>query len=93
MKVLKKANQQNVILNKDFYTEYKIKMLLEERKICFFNEDLNECYDYLTYSKFYEEPCLRLFLEKGDEIKVECVEGHYRNVLIKNNKEKYFVIL
>ena len=93
MKIRKNANQKNVVLNKYFYNEVKIKELLDFRCICFF-DDWKECYDYSEYVRRFREDTLRIFLEDGDEIKVELDEnGMYTNVLIKSNGNKYYINL
>ena len=92
MKVLKSANQKNVVLNKVYYNDYSIRTMLENREICFFDDDVNECYDYLKYRHYYDK-CLRIFIEKGDELKVVLDDGIYTNVLIKENGNKYYINL
>lgn len=94
MKVLKKATQKNVILNKDYYSYYDVRELLDSKEVCFFDDDCKECYDYSEYVKRFYQPTLRIFLEQGDEIKVELSEdGIYINVLIKANGNKYYINL
>lgn len=93
MKVLKNATQKNVILNKDYYTDYKIRELLTNKEVCFFDDDFNENYDYTEYVRNFREPVLHIFLDKGDELKVEINDGIYTNVLVKSNGNKYFIIL
>ena len=88
MKVLNKANQKNVTLNKDNYSDYSIRKLLDNHEVCYFDDDFNQCYDW-----FYNGKRLVVFLEKGDEIKVELFEGYYTNVLIKPDGRKYFITL
>lgn len=88
MKVLSRANQKNVELNKNYHTDYSIIKMLDNYEICYFDDDFNQCYDY-----FYNSKRLVVFLEKGDEIKVELVEGYYTNVLIKPDGRKYFITL
>ena len=88
MKVSSRAEQKNVILNKNYYTDYSIRNMLDNHEICYFDDDFDECYDY-----FYGNEDLRIFLEKGDELKVELDGDSYRTVLIKANGLKYFIIL
>lgn len=88
MKVLNKANQKNVTLNKDNYSDYSIRKLLDNHEVCYFDDDFNQCYDW-----FYSGKRLVVFLEKGDEIKVGLVEGYYTNILIKPDGRKYFITL
>lgn len=93
MKVLKSTEQKNVRLDEGYYTGSQIREMLENKEICFFVEGLQECYDVSKYWND-EEQRLRIFLEKGDEIKVELNEyGFYINVLIKANGNKYFIKL
>lgn len=88
MKVLSRANQKNVELNKNYYTDYSIRKMIDNHEVGYFDYDLEECYDY-----FYNSKRIVVFLEKGDEIKVELVEGYYTNVLIKPDGRIYFIIL
>lgn len=92
MKVLKSAEQKNVILNEGYYTGSQIREMLENKEICFFVESLQECYDFSKYWN-NDEQRLHIFLAKGDEIKVELDDGLYTNVLIKANGNKYFIKL
>ena len=88
MKVSSRAEQKNVILNKNYYTEYSIRKMLDNHEICYFDDDFNECYDW-----YYSGKRLCVFLEKGDELRVELDGDSYRTVLIKANGLKYFIIL
>lgn len=92
MKVLKSASQKNVVLNEWCYTINQIKEMLKNKEIFLFDEDLQECYDASKYWNDEEQP-FHIFLEEGDEIKVELDDGMYTNVLIKANGKKYFIEL
>lgn len=93
MKVQKKAQQHNVVLNQDYYTFFDIKDMIEKKEICFLDENLNEKHDLKDYVLNHHNESLIIFLDDGDEIKVALDEyGYYKPVLIKNGK-KYFINL
>ena len=89
MKVLKSASQKNAKLNDWYYTREQFREMLENREIFFFDENSQVCYDLPKYWN-EDEQRFRIFLAKGDEIKVV---GLYTNVLIKANGNKYFIEL
>ena len=94
MKVLKNATQKNVILNKDYYSLLGVRELLDSKEVFYFDEDCKLCYDFSLYVRTFYESSLRIFLEQGDEIKVELDDdGIYTNVLIKSNGNKYYINL
>ena len=88
MKVLSRSEQKNVLLSRYCYSDYSIRKMIDNHEIYYLNDDFDECYDY-----FYGNEDLRIFLEKGDEIKVVYIEGMYRNVLIKPDGRKYVIEL
>ena len=93
MKVVKKAKQKNVVLDRDYYLFYDIKEMLGNKEICYLDKWLNERYDVYEYIKNYDNNDLVIFLDNGDEIKIALDEyGYYKPVLIKNGK-KYFIKL
>ena len=93
MKVIKKALQKNVVLNKDYYLFYDIKKMLDNKEICYFDNNLNESFDIYELPKNFDNNDLVIFLDYGDEIKIDLDEyGYYKPVLIKNGK-KYFIKL
>lgn len=89
MKTLKRAEQKNVCLSREFYTTEQIRRFIEEEKVAVFNEqfkqlELNEldfmydsCYALDNYS-------LRIFLCNTVEIKVVYKKEYnfYNNVVI-----------
>ena len=93
MKVVKKAKQKNVVLDRDYYLFYDIKEMLDNKEICYLDNYLNEKYDVYEYVKNFDNNDLIIFLDDGDEIKINLDEyGYYKPVLIKNGK-KYFIKL
>lgn len=81
MKVLKRAEQRSAILNRDWYSSFMIKCLLEKRAIFYFDDNMNACYGYANYCG--EE--LRVWLVDCEEIKVE-YRGEYTTVVtLKQN--------
>ena len=93
MKVVKKAQQHNVTLNQDYYTFFDIQDMMLKKEICFLDENLNKKYNLKDYVLNYHNESLVIFLDYGDEIKIDLDEyGYYKPVLIKNGK-KYFIKL
>lgn len=93
MKVQKKAQQHNVVLNQYYYTFFDIKDMIEKKEICFLDENLNEKYNLKDYILNHHNESLIIFLDDGDEIKIVLDEyGYYKPVLIKNGK-KYYINL
>ena len=93
MKVVKKAKQKNVVLDRDYYLFYDIKEMLDNKEICYLDNYLNEGYDVYEYVKNFDNNDLIIFLDDCDELKISLDEyGYYNAVLIKNGK-KYFIKL
>lgn len=89
MKTLKKANQKNVLLNKEYYTEEEIKRMIDYEGVWY----LDDNYKCLRNYKDVDVMSLDLRIEcENAELKVICKDGYYTNVMIKNGKE-YFVEL
>lgn len=93
MKVVKKAKQKNVVLNRDYYLFYDIKEMLDNKEICCLDNCFNERYDVYEYVKNFDNNDLIIFLDDCDELKISLDEyGYYKPVLIKNGK-KYYINL
>ena len=93
MKVVKKAKQKNVVLDRDYYLFYDIKEMLDNKEICYLDNYLNEGYDVYEYVKNFDNNDLIIFLDDCDELKISLDEyGYYKPVLIKKGK-KYFIKL
>lgn len=93
MKVIKKALQKNVVLDIDYYLFHDIKKMLDNKEVCYFDSQLNEVYNFNEYVKNYKNNDLVIFLDYGNEIKIDLDEyGYYKPVLIKNGK-KYYINL
>lgn len=91
MKILKKAEQKNVILNREYYTDREIFDMLVNSEIFYFDREsktvsYNECV-------FDDEDVFRIFTDKLSEIKVVLDNGFYTNVAIGKNGKTYFVEL
>ena len=94
MKVLKRAEQKNVLVNRDYYTIDEINCYLDEHIFFTFNEKLEVSYEHIT-SYTLEDRTVRLFLEDVTELKViynrefQC----YTNVAVLNNGTNIYVEL
>ena len=93
MKISSRAEQKNVRLNKNEYTNYSIRKMLENHEVCYFDDNFNQCYDYQEYHYYFDNKDLVVFLEEGDKLEVKLLDGYYTNVLIKANETKYYINL
>ena len=94
MKVLKRAEQKNVLVNRDYYTIDDINGYLDKHIFFTFNEKLDVSYEHIS-SYALEDRTVRLFLEDVTELKViynrefKC----YTNVAVLNNGTNIYVEL
>lgn len=96
MKVLKNAEQKNVILDNDFYSWQQLRDMLLQEKIWYFDSDLRTSYDSsLIYWNEYHEKEFRVYLDLVEEIKVVYNKewGFYENVAILKDGTKLHVKL
>ena len=87
MKVLKKAEQKNVILDKDFYTAKQLFDLLSSREIFFIDENIEVSFNPMR--AFEDTECFRVSLNEVNELKVVYNKeyGFYETVAtMKNGK-------
>ena len=77
MKILKRAEQTNFIVNEDFYTRHELEEMVHLGTIVIFFYDC----DY------------RIYACDCKEVKVICHEGFYTNVAITNSGEQIFIRL
>ena len=93
MKILKKAEQKNIILNKDYYNIYQVNSLLDQHIIFYIDSNQKVCYDNV-YMFGDVDVDFRLFTDDLKEIKVELDEYNYYTVVaVHNNGNKYYVSL
>lgn len=94
MKVLKRAEQKNVLVNCDYYTIDDINSYLDEHIFFTFNEKLEVSYEHITLCPL-DDRTVRLFLEDVKELKViynmefQC----YTNVAVLDNGTNIYVEL
>ena len=84
-----KLQQGNVLLNTWYYTENTLMEMLKEHKVFYLDENHAISYDSSKYERLGFKPDLRIFLEKGDEIKASFVERRFVCILVKNNCNYY----
>ena len=95
MKPLKKAQQQNLIISKEHYTEHELMKMLENNEIWYLDNDINfrcDCDCDIRNQIF------RIDIEDLEnaikEIKVVLNEyGYYENVAVAKNGKVYHVEL
>lgn len=79
MKTLKKAEQRNVILKKDYYNEKQLNDILQK--------------DY-SFKLKYDNGSIRISLHYAKEIKVILDDyGYYKTVVIMNDGNQYYITL
>ena len=96
MKVLKNAEQKNVILDNDFYSWQQLRDMLNAEIIWYFDSDLRVSYDAsLIYWNEYSEKEFRVFLENVEELKVVYNKefGFYETIAVLKNGIKLHVKL
>lgn len=96
MKVLKNAEQKNVILDNDFYTWQQLRDMLITEAIWYFDSDLRVSHDTsLIYWDEYSKKEFRVFLDGVEEIKVVYNReyGFYENIAVLKNGAKLHIKL
>lgn len=79
MKTLKKAEQRNVVLKKDYYNEKQLNDILQK--------------DYIFKLK-YDNDNIRISLHYAKEIKVVLDNyGYYKTVVVMNDGNLYYITL
>lgn len=96
MKIRKNAEQKNVILNRDYYTQNELEMLLETKEIFFINKNNRVSYDLsnMTYSE-KDDIVFRISTSDLEEIKVIYNKeyGSYETIAIGINGLTYHINL
>ena len=93
MKIRKRAEQHNVLLNTDYYTVDQINQLLKLEVITYFDDDFNQCYDEVSSWEVREKQ-FRIFTDDLEEIKVVLDDyGHYTNVAVNKLGISYYITL
>lgn len=96
MKVLKNAEQKNVILDNDFYTWEELKHMLFAETIWYFDSDYRVSHDTsLIYWNEYHDMEFRVFLDIVEELKVvyNKEQGFYETIAVLKNGTKLHVKL
>lgn len=96
MKVLKNAEQKNVILDNDFYSWEQLRDMLNAEIIWYFDSDLRVSRETsLIYWNEYNEKEFRVFLEDVEELKVVYNKelGFYETIAVLKNGIKLHVKL
>ena len=92
MKPLKKAEQHNAMINKDYYTANELRTMLNNKEIFFLGKKNGSWIQY--ESDYAESEELRIFISDMKEIKVVLNEyGFYTTVCINNDGKKYYITL
>lgn len=100
MKTLKKAEQQNVLLDVMQYGKYEIYKMIENKEVCHMYWSDNEHTMVQSYERpmFYDLEKLSrelvIFIEDNiKEIKVKLVNGQYKNVAVNKYGKEYYINL
>lgn len=94
MRILKKAEQKNFIVRRDFYTEDKLFEMYESSFIVSFDDDYKERV-FNNIDDIRSDDIFRVFADNIHEIKVIYLTeyGFYTNVAVMNNGENIFISL
>lgn len=93
MKIAKKSNQKNVILNKEYYTPQHVNSLLKQNRIFYFDKWMDDCYKEVTDIEFNALD-FRIYTDTLKEIKVVLDKyGFYEVVAIDTNNYMLHVSL
>ena len=93
MKIVKKAEQKNVKVNKGYYTLVQINDLLLNNKVFYFDDCYNSCKDKLDIVTA-DNTVLRIYTEDIDSLEVVLDEyGSYTTMAYLKNSSKIFVKL
>lgn len=93
MKILKKAEQKNVTVNKYYYTLKDANELLLNNKVFYFDDNYNECKNELDTVTF-EDTVLRIFTDNIDRLEVVLDDyGMYTTVAYMKNGTRIYVEL
>ena len=96
MKIKKRAEQKNVILQRDFYTVNELNLMLAEKEIYYYKNLLDESYEPVSqYDLRFNEIEFRIFTEDLEKLEVAYDEeyGYYETVAIGKNGKTYHVTL
>lgn len=79
MKTIKKAEQRNVILKKDYYNKKQLNDILQKE---------------YAFTLKYDNGNIRISLHYAKEIKVILDDyGYYKNVVVMNDGSQYYITL
>lgn len=94
MRILKKAEQKNFIVRRDFYTEDKLFEMYKSSFIVSFDDDYKEKV-FNNIDDIRSDDIFRVFADNIHEIKVIYLAeyGFYTNVAVMNNGENIFISL
>lgn len=93
MKILKKAEQKNVVIEKDYYTVREINEMLAAREIFYFGDNCEQKYEPVNGWES-SEISFRIFTDNLAEIKVVLDESNFYTVVaIGKNGKTYNVSL
>lgn len=88
MKTLKKAEQRNVILKKDYYTIYQLNDMLKKDYIFTLEKNIN------INDIYTNDIDIRISLHYAKEIKVVLDNyGYYKNVVVMEDGCQYYINL
>lgn len=92
MKIAKRAQQKNFIINTDFYTSQQIKEMLQLKEIFFINTDFTISHSFDKWRKL-DCPELRIYTADLTDIKVALIDGYYQTIAVGKNAITYYVVI
>ena len=93
MKIRKKAEQKNFIVDKDYYTEKELLTMSREEIIFYIDESFNT--RYIKDIQDVKDCCFRIFADMCKEVKVVYEEryGWYNTVVVTHNDQLIHICL
>lgn len=93
MKIRKNAEQKNFIVDKDFYTEYELLSMAQQKIIFCIDEQFN--IRYINDIREVEDSCFRIFTDMCKEVKVIYNDsfGCYNTVVLTDNNQLIYICL
>ena len=93
MKILKKAEQKNIVIEKDYYTVKEINEMLANREIFYFGDNCKTEYEPVNGWEM-SDISFRIFTDDLTEVKVVLDESNFYTVVaIGKNGKTYNVTL
>lgn len=89
MKISRKAEQKNFVIERSRYTDSELKEMLERKEIFYFGKDYRDTYTIEDWE--LRDVQFRIFTDCLASVQVELNDGFYVATATGENGKKYFV--